>query len=261
MSSPGVIPLFKPYELEQQAQNNKTCHTIQEYVYYCESRFRSIVAAILRAPPSTVLQMQLALREELFVILGFIGMITAIGRSVDVPIFIRSLAGSLMMLDEEQLPARFESSLVEVMEAGARSGYGHVVPSYLYQWWSTPTKEMGLSDILAWNVMQTCVDYHVEELAKQGESNSPNINIIPNPQLPRDGPPIPRGAIFRHIEQEGAASLNVNNGAGGAYSTSFSAEVRAAQAQNISSLSTAQLKAMLNRVNGYRRTYEAQTQH
>ncbi|KAF9552132.1 hypothetical protein CPC08DRAFT_768534 [Agrocybe pediades] len=282
MNPPTKIRLFKPYDLEQRSQSNQKYENVQKILYYGESRCRAIVAAILKAPPSKVRLMQLALREELFVFMGYVGMMSSVNRVLDIPIFIRSLAEGFVFSPDEYFPVRFNTDLVEILEASARHGYGSVVPSYLFQWW-TKEEEVKMMDIITWHRVTQCVPYHEKQLEEQGKTN-PKITIVPNPHvnpISTHTKATVSGPTFSNLETGGGAALQHSNldGAlptqpgksGGAVSTQLpniappishlSAELVAAQAQNFSYLSTAQLKALLNSVNGYRRSYEAQVQH
>ncbi|KAF9549678.1 hypothetical protein CPC08DRAFT_729317 [Agrocybe pediades] len=274
--NPGLVSLLKPYDLQQRTRSDKLCQHIQCYIYYGESRFRAILAAMLRAPPSHFEPMQIFLRDEVFVIAGYIGMVTAIGRVLDVPVLVRSLADAFLFLPDDEFPAKIDNSLVQILQAGAPSGYGTVVSSYLFEWWKQ--KEISASDTLAWHNIGECVVYHEQQMAKENQTK-PTIPIVPNPQVPQGsaslvgGGDVPtsgiaggfsaissrsRGLTFPDSNDDAAPSDLIASAAPA--SNPFSAEVAAAIEQNMSALSTAQLKALFNTVNAYRRSYEAQTQ-
>ncbi|KAF8961708.1 hypothetical protein BDZ97DRAFT_1921039 [Flammula alnicola] len=73
-----------------------------------------------------------------FYLLGYVGVVTAIGQVVEVPILMRSLADSLAHVRPELLPLPFHSSLLVVLDAGiAADSPTALVPMYAYDWWNS----------------------------------------------------------------------------------------------------------------------------
>jgi len=146
---------------------------------------------------------------------------TAVGRVIDIPLVIRSLLDGLAMLQEDYLPAPFDTDLIQMIEAGTGEGHGKVVEKYHLQWWSK-AKRPGNEWIMNQENISACVDHYENQLKKEGCSNS-HIDIIPNP-------------------------------------TSSTSAVDSATVDFIATHSTNKIKDLLNTVNRHRRASEGKVQ-
>jgi len=145
-----------------------------------------------------------------------------VGRVIDIPLVIRSLSDELAMLQEDYLPAPFNTDLIQMIEAGTGEGHGKVVEKYHLQWWSK-AKRPGSEWIMTQDNISACVDHNKNQLKKEGRSNLP-IDVIPNP-------------------------TSSTNAVAGAAAVDF-----------ITTHSTQQMKDLLNTVNEHRRTAEGKVQ-
>ena len=133
---PGItfnIHRFKPFDL-QSGVDDKIHILVQEIVNYAKSRFGHILNIISGFDSKTqgwmqkllqkelvcssfFFQTELLTKEKLFV-LSYVGVASAIGQIVYIPIIIRSLAASISMLKEEFLPLEFEPDFLALLDTG-----------------------------------------------------------------------------------------------------------------------------------------------
>ncbi|KAF8950436.1 hypothetical protein BDZ97DRAFT_1933983 [Flammula alnicola] len=132
--SHNVLASFNPFSL-QNGSKEKCHHRTQQIIWYGESRLRQALIVISQADAEAQAWMQHILREELFYLLGYVGVVTAIGQVVEVPILMRSLADSLAHVRPELLPLPFHSSLLAILDAGITADSpAALVPMYAYDW-------------------------------------------------------------------------------------------------------------------------------
>ncbi|KAF8955609.1 hypothetical protein BDZ97DRAFT_1764655 [Flammula alnicola] len=113
--SHNVLASFNPFSL-QNGSKAKCHHRTQQIIWYGESRLRQALIVISKADAEAQAWMQHILREELFYLLGYVGVVTAIGQVVEVLILI---------------------SLLALLDAGiAADSPAALVPMYTYDWWN-----------------------------------------------------------------------------------------------------------------------------
>ncbi|KAJ3482934.1 hypothetical protein NLJ89_g12107 [Agrocybe chaxingu] len=125
---------------------------IQNVINYCESRFRTALAAIEKRDRRLQPWMLEVLRQELGVALQWIGSATATGRLVVVPFIIRSLASSMCF--RTATPA-FDFGLLLALDGGADPN--DPIDSHPFAWWrddERPEANAFLTDVN----LQTCLD-------------------------------------------------------------------------------------------------------
>ncbi|KAF8811073.1 hypothetical protein BYT27DRAFT_7253203 [Phlegmacium glaucopus] len=162
-----TIRRFNPFNLQHGSDQNIHA-TIQEIVYYAESRFWCIVNKISKAEPDRQSWMQKLLHRELLVILSYVGISSAIGQTVDVPIIVRSLADSMAMLQGNDLPIPFDPEFLTMLDIGAhdKDNKSRVVTKYEYAWWNgRKPRSLAMAEILDHSSIQKCLDLHEIPLA------------------------------------------------------------------------------------------------
>ena len=180
---PGItfnIRRFKPFDL-QSGVDDKIHILVQEIVNYAESRFAHILNIISGFDSETqgwmqkllqkelvcssfFFQTELLTKEKLFV-LSYVGVASAIGQIVDIPIIIRSLAASISMLKEEFLPLEFEPDFLALLDTGGPDR--PVITRYVNPWWkaSRPPAYLHIAPCLDSVSLQNCLDTHRKQLA------------------------------------------------------------------------------------------------
>jgi len=170
------ISLFRPFNLK--ADILKEQKIAQEVVYYCESRFRSILLSYNQADDTKKRQwMMKGIQNELeschlfrfdgllFSLQGFdlkyIGMAAATGFPLEIPIITRSIIASLFQTEEqEQTPGHLDLNILLVLDAGTTpNDPSSVVSEYKYNWWQG-VRAPGPGNILGSGTLQECLDFH-----------------------------------------------------------------------------------------------------
>ena len=99
-----------------------------------------------------------------------VGIATAIGLVIEVPILLRSLADSLAEVDIRHLPLRFHPSLLAALDDGvAADGPARLVGSYACDWWRQKT-ELALAPIFGMDTLEECLVHHRQYIAAPADS-------------------------------------------------------------------------------------------
>jgi hypothetical protein len=145
-------------------------------------------------------------------------MASAVGQIVDVPIIIRSLAESIGMLQQDDLPIPFHPDFLMTLDIGAHETVNNsgVVGKYELSWWAgRKPRSLDLAQILDLSNIIDCLDTHKKQLS------STNGEILKRPKfrtsltVPTIGGAVPGiGAVSTSVT--GAVSPpDTGTGAGG----------------------------------------------
>jgi hypothetical protein len=107
------------------------------------------------------------LKIKLF-ILSYVGMASAVGQIIEVPIIIRSLSDSMGMLQQDDLPIPFHDDFLMTLDIGAhqKDNNSRVVGKYDHAWWNgRKPRSLDLVEILNLSNITDCVDTHKKQLA------------------------------------------------------------------------------------------------
>ncbi|KAF8804423.1 hypothetical protein BYT27DRAFT_7025902, partial [Phlegmacium glaucopus] len=115
-------------------------------------------------------------------ILSYVGIANAIGQTVDVPIIVRSLADSMAMLQQDDLPIPFDPEFLMMLDIGAHESdnKSRVVEKYNRAWWNgRKPRSLAIAKILDHSCLPKCLHMHKIQLAStcRGE-------IVDCPQVP-----------------------------------------------------------------------------
>ena len=144
------ISLFCPFNLKEDLLKEQTI--AQEVVYYCDSRFRSILVAYNQAAATKRQWMVKEIQNELesshllhldpLLIsfqgfdLKYIGMAAATGVPLEIPILTRSIASLCQTHVQEHTPVGLDLNILMVLDAGsAPNDPSAIVSEYKYNWW------------------------------------------------------------------------------------------------------------------------------
>ncbi len=120
--------------------------------------------------------------------MSYVGIGTAVGQVIDVPIVLRSLAASLASVSAVDLLIPYDLGLLSMLDCGTNyKEYGRVVNSYALAWWQG-NRRPGLGAILSGTTLEECLKHHRVQLLRTTEGDPiPKIPIIPilPLQLPR----------------------------------------------------------------------------
>ena len=95
-------------------------------------------------------------------------MASAVGQIIEVPIIIRSLADSIGMLQQDDLPIPFHDDFLMTLDIGAHKKdiNSRVVGKYDFAWWTgRKPRSIGLVEILNFSNILDCIDTHKKQLA------------------------------------------------------------------------------------------------
>jgi len=198
MSSPS-IHTFNPFSL-QHGSNHDMHAKVQEVIYYGESRCRQALTDMSKAGARHQAWMQRSLQQELVCIfffsdflllilsqlflMSYVGIATSVGQLVEVPITLRSLAGSLAVVSEAELPISYDLGLIAMLDCGTRSEqYGRVVNSYLHAWWKRKSLPSP-GAILSTTTLEDCLKHHRVQLLRSTAGDPiPEMPITTIPPL------------------------------------------------------------------------------
>src|SRR6266567_36539 len=120
--------------------------------------------------------------------MSYVGIGTAVGQVIDIPIVLRSLAASLASVSAVDLPIPYDLGLLSMLDCGTNyEEYGRVVNSYALAWWQG-NRRPGLGAILSGTTLEECLQHHHVQLLRTTEGDPiPKIPIVPilPLQLPR----------------------------------------------------------------------------
>ncbi|KAF8952217.1 hypothetical protein BDZ97DRAFT_2066652 [Flammula alnicola] len=161
--------------------SNKNWHVkVQEVIYYGESRFRQALAVITVSDGRHQEWMQRCLQRELMFIMSYIGIATGVGQIVEVPIILRSLADSLAMVSDADLPVEFDSAFIATLDVGTtEEQFGRVVKEYHLSWWMM-TRQPADRQLLTAITLETCLTHYRLQLQMEA-TGSIVPKIIPIP--------------------------------------------------------------------------------
>ncbi|KAF8954528.1 hypothetical protein BDZ97DRAFT_1864547 [Flammula alnicola] len=153
------IRTFNPFNLQH--GSNKNWHIkVQEVIYYGESRFRQALAVITKSDGRHQEWMQRCLQRELMFIMSYIGIATGVGQIVEVPIVLRSLADSLAMVSDADLPVEFDSAFIATLDVGTtEEQFWRVVKDYHLSWWMM-TRQPADRQLLTAITLETCLTHY-----------------------------------------------------------------------------------------------------
>ncbi|KAF8815456.1 hypothetical protein BYT27DRAFT_7249119 [Phlegmacium glaucopus] len=162
-----TICQFNPFNL-QHGSDHMLHVKIQEVIYYGEFWLWSIVNEISQANVDQQVWTQKLLHRELLFILSYLGIASAIGQAVDVPIILRSLAHSMAMLHEDDLPIAFDPDFLLTLDIGAHENdnESRVVSNYERSWWKgRKPRDLVVVEILDESCLDRCLMVHKIQLA------------------------------------------------------------------------------------------------
>ena len=96
-------------------------------------------------------------------VLSLIGIASALGQQLTIPIVIRTLADSLAFVQDENLPFHPDSQFLDTLDAGNHE----LVPSYKLQWWTgRKPKDLGKVEILGASTVRACLSHFRDQKLK-----------------------------------------------------------------------------------------------
>ena len=112
--------------------------------------------------------------------MSYIGMATASGQVIVIPVILRSLAETLGHIRPRDLPITFDCGFIAVLDVGTTDDqFARVVRSYSLPWWSA-TRAPVDGGILSAQTLDTCLAYHRRQLTFDIRGNSiPALPIVP----------------------------------------------------------------------------------
>jgi hypothetical protein len=122
-------------------------------------------------------------------VLSRIGIATSIGHTLQVPIIVRSLADSIALLDEDDLPLAFDLDFKLMLDVDPSFQHSlcKLVDVYSSAWWKrNKPRSLDLADILEVSSFKRCLETHKHQLA-DAEDTTSDIPSIPN--SPKSPPP------------------------------------------------------------------------
>jgi hypothetical protein len=122
-------------------------------------------------------------------VLSYIGFSTSIGHTLQVPIIVRSLADSIALLDEDDLPLPFDLDFKIMLDVDPSFQHRlcQLVDVYSSAWWKrNKPRTLDLADILDASSFRRLLDTHKEQLA---DAEDTTWDIPPIPTSPKSPPP------------------------------------------------------------------------
>lgn len=190
------IHRFTPFTLDKA----KDYTVIQNIVNYAESRFWSILDHITRADIDRQTWLQKLLHRELvhilssliilptenvkMFVLSSIGTATAVGQPLVIPIIIRSLADSMMMLDETRLPIACDPGLLLTLDIGAGDpdNKSRLVETYRHNWWTgRKPRDLNAVGVLDATTFEECLEHYQRQCPADGPTTGPATTTGSNP--------------------------------------------------------------------------------
>ena len=133
-----------------------------------------------------------------------IGTATAIGQPLELPIFVRSLAESLAMINYHRLPLDFDESLLAALDNGVDpDSPAALVADYHCDWWNY-NKQSGPDELLNADNLQAALRHH---WAQHPYTAEPPVPTIPIPNSPVATPACARCQEYRDIASQAVAEL------------------------------------------------------
>jgi len=96
-------------------------------------------------------------------ILSYIGMATAVGRSVEIPIILRSLTDSMAVLPEHELPLAIHPNFLATLDIGAyeEDNKCQVIKGYDLSWWTgQKPRDLDTVKILDQLSLASCITHY-----------------------------------------------------------------------------------------------------
>ncbi|KAF8799290.1 hypothetical protein BYT27DRAFT_7121080 [Phlegmacium glaucopus] len=181
-----TIRRFNPFNLQHGSDHNLHVR-IQEVIYYGESQLWSVVNDISKANVDRQAWTQKLLHRELLFVLSYLGIASAIGQAVDVPIILRSLADSMAMLHQDDFPIVFDPDFLLTLDIGthASDNKSRVVSNYECCWWKgRKPRDLALVKILDASCLSRCMEFHKIQLASANHGQI--VDLPPQLQKYRD---------------------------------------------------------------------------
>lgn len=101
--------------------------------------------------------------------LSFVGIGSAIGQTLEIPIMVRSLADSLARLSEDDLPVPIDPGFMALLEVDARERNDRcrVVDKYDCSWWTgRRPQDLNTVEYLSAETLMRCLEFHRDQLGK-----------------------------------------------------------------------------------------------
>lgn len=96
-------------------------------------------------------------------------MAMAMGQYLEIPIILRSLITSLVLITKANFPVPFNSAFITLLKTGTSDEeFGRVVKSYAYNWWDKSWQPEDLK-LLHAEILHECLEHHDEQLLKSNE--------------------------------------------------------------------------------------------
>jgi hypothetical protein len=103
--------------------------------------------------------------------MSYVGMATATGQVVEVPIVLRSLAASLAQVPTAELPIPFDLGFLAMLEVGTNDEqFGRVVKTYDHSWWKA-SRSPAEGRYLNAQTLEQCLTRHRAQLLKSMEGD------------------------------------------------------------------------------------------
>ena len=171
-----TIRRFNPFNL-QHGSDDVLHSLIQDIIDYAESRLWSIVNAISKADKDRQSWTQKLLQKELvayhfflifffltslkYFVLSYVGIASAIGQIIDIPIIIRSLADSICFLDDEDFPINFDEDFLRTLDIGKPD---RAIITFERAWWNgRKPRSLNLAEILDISSIRVCLESYKKQ--------------------------------------------------------------------------------------------------
>jgi hypothetical protein len=109
-------------------------------------------------------------------VLSFVGIGSAIGQTLEIPIMVRSLADSLARLSEDDLPVPINPGFLALLDVDARERHdkGRVVDRYDCSWWTgRRPQDLSTVECLTEETLMRCLEFHREQLGEGQDIATP----------------------------------------------------------------------------------------
>ncbi len=116
--------------------------------------------------------------------MSYVRIATSVGQVIEVLIILRSLATSLAVVSEDELPISYDLGFIAMLICGTRSDqYGRVVNSYAHPWWKRKSQPTA-GTILCTMTLEDCLKHHRVQLLQSTTGDPiPEMPIIRIPSL------------------------------------------------------------------------------
>jgi hypothetical protein len=122
----------------------------------------------------------LLIEGQLYV-LSFVGIGSAIGQTLEIPIILRSLADSLAQVSEDDLPIPLDPGFLALLDDDPHDKLdkSRVVGQYDCAWWSgRRPQDLSTVEVLSEKTLMRCLAFHREQLAKGQDVATPALPML-----------------------------------------------------------------------------------